>query len=185
MCVCAVYLCVSGCAGRGLEQSRVVTLHWAAGHTQETHTGSHLFLFFFFALFGRAFFLSFFFPSSPLVVLPYHSLCWQTSDRPETRVTLLCNCRKHTTNGADSNPCPAPVFSSFFFFFLPFPFSLLAWRKCKTRRKELEEKDDDSGQGNNFKLNCQERSCETGKTGKNSNGWKLWPKIMCCFFCFF
>jgi hypothetical protein len=49
----------------------------------------------------------------------------------------------------------------------------LAWRKCKTGRKELEEKDDDSGQGNNFKLNCQERSCETGKTGKNSNGWKL------------
>ena len=147
--MCAVYLSVSGCGGRGLEQSRVVTLHWRVG-AQETHTGSHLFLFYF----RRSFFFIFFFHW-----LFDRTIAYADKQAIDQRRELPFYVTAEHTQLTAQTPILARL--PFIFFFLSFlpsflPFSFLSWRKCKAGRKELQEKDDDSGQGNNHKLNCQE-----------------------------
>ncbi len=163
--MCAVYLCVSGCAGRGLEQSRVVTLHWRLGTHRKHIRALTCSSFFSFALFGRAFFLYFLLPHW----LCYRTIAYADKQAIDQRRELPFYVTAEHTQLTAQTPILArlPFFFSFFF---------LSWRKCKTGRKELEEKDDDSGQGNNLKLNCQERSCETGKTAMTG-------RLCTAFFC--
>jgi hypothetical protein len=61
----------------------------------------------------------------------------------------------------------------------------LAWRKCKTRRKELEEKDDDSEQGNNFKNSIVKRDhVKQEKPGKTAMAGSYDLRLCAAFFVF-